>query len=127
MPEAFAIRLNQVSKTYRLYGSQRDQLIDVLGLRRLGIRPSKPAKEFSALSDICLEVPRGQRVGIVGRNGAGKTTLLKLICGNFAPTRGEVHVNGTVQALLTMGLGFHPDYTGRENVVASLQYNGLTA
>jgi len=96
-----------------------------LGLQRFGIKTRTPSRQFSALNNITLEVPRGHRIGIVGRNGAGKTTLLKLICGNFAPTSGEVEVNGTVQALMSVGLGFHPDYTGRENVEASLQYNGL--
>lgn len=120
-----AIRIQNVSKIYRLHGSQSDQLIDVLGLQRFGFKTKTPAKEFAALSDISLDVPRGHRIGIVGRNGAGKTTLLKLICGNFAPTQGEVEVNGTVQALMNIGLGFHPEYTGRENVEASLQYNGL--
>jgi lipopolysaccharide transport system ATP-binding protein len=125
MHEPLAIRLQNVSKIYKLHGSQRDQLIDVLGLQRFGIKTKTPFKEFSALSDISLEVPRGHRIGIVGRNGAGKTTLLKLICGNFAPTSGDVEVNGTVQALMDIGLGFHPEYTGRENVEASLQYNGI--
>lgn len=123
--ESLAIRLSNVSKTYRLHGSQRDQLIDVLGLQRLGFKTKTPTKEFSALMDISLDVPRGHRIGIVGRNGAGKTTLLKLICGNFAPTSGTVAVNGTVQALMNVGLGFHPEYTGRDNVAAALQYNGL--
>lgn len=126
MPDDPAIRLDHVSKVYRLYGSQRQQLFDVLGLSRFSSRNAQPVREFSALSDVSLVVPRGHRVGIVGRNGAGKTTLLKLICGNFAPTSGEVTVNGAVQALLGIGLGFHPDYTGRENVHASLQYNGLS-
>lgn len=125
MPNPLAIRFQGVSKIYRLHGSQSDQLIDVLGLKRFGFRTRTPAREFAALSDISLEVPRGHRIGIVGRNGAGKTTLLKLICGNFAATQGEVEVNGTVQALMNIGLGFHPEYTGRENVEASLQYNGL--
>lgn len=125
MREPLAIRLQNVSKIYKLHGSQSDQLVDVLGLQRFGIKTKTPFKEFSALSDISLEVPRGHRIGIVGRNGAGKTTLLKLICGNFAPTSGKVEVNGTVQALMNIGLGFHPEYTGRENVEASLQYNGL--
>lgn len=125
MHEPLAIRLQNVSKIYKLHGSQSDQLIDVLGLQRFGIKTKTPSKEFAALTDISLEVPRGHRVGIVGRNGAGKTTLLKLICGNFAPTSGEVEVNGTVQALMNIGLGFHPEYTGRENVESSLQYNGL--
>lgn len=125
MREALAIRLQNVSKIYKLHGSQSDQLIDVMGLQRLGFKTKTPSKEFVALSDVSLEVPRGHRIGIVGRNGAGKTTLLKLICGNFAPTLGEVEVNGTVQALMNIGLGFHPEYTGRQNVEASLQYNGL--
>jgi lipopolysaccharide transport system ATP-binding protein len=124
-PDGLAIRLSNVSKIYRLHGSQADQLIDVLGLQKFGIKPKKPAKEFSALSNISLEVPRGHRIGIVGRNGAGKTTLLKLICGNFSPTQGDIEVNGHVQALMSVGLGFHPEYTGRENVAAALQYNGL--
>jgi lipopolysaccharide transport system ATP-binding protein len=121
-----AIILRNVSKVYRLHGSQSDQLIEVLGLKRLGFRTKSPHTEFSALSNISLEVPRGHRVGIIGRNGAGKTTLLKLICGNFAPTSGEVLVQGTVQALMSMGLGFHPEYTGRQNAESSLQYNGLS-
>ncbi len=125
MREPFAIRLQNVSKIYKLHGSQSDQLIDVLRLQRFGFRTKTPAKEFAALSNITLDVPRGHRIGIVGRNGAGKTTLLKLICGNFSSTSGEVEVNGTVQALMNIGLGFHPEYTGRENVEASLQYNGL--
>jgi lipopolysaccharide transport system ATP-binding protein len=124
-PDALAIRLKNVSKIYRLHGSQGDQLIDVLGLRKIGLNPRTPAKEFSALSNVSLEVPKGHRIGIVGRNGAGKTTLLKLICGNFSPSQGEVEVNGHVQALMSVGLGFHPEYTGRENVAAALQYNGL--
>jgi len=125
MHEPLAIRLNDVSKIYSLHGSQRDQLISVLGLNRFGFKTSTPVKEFAALHGISLDVPRGHRIGIIGRNGAGKTTLLKLICGNFAPTQGEVEVNGNVQALMNVGLGFHPEYTGRENVDASLQYNGL--
>lgn len=125
MPDSLAISLREVSKVYRLHGSQRDQLVDVLGLQRFGFKTRTPAKEFFALSNISLEVPRGHRIGIVGRNGAGKTTLLKLICGNFSPTQGEIEVNGKVQALMNVGLGFHPEFTGRENVEASLLYNGL--
>jgi lipopolysaccharide transport system ATP-binding protein len=126
MHEPLAIRLRQLSKTYRLYGSQREQLFDLLGLARLGLVRQKPIKEFRALDDVSLDVPRGHRIGVVGRNGAGKTTLLKLICGNFAPTSGEIEVRGTVQALFGMGLGFHPEFTGIENIRSSLQYNGLS-
>jgi lipopolysaccharide transport system ATP-binding protein len=123
--DPLAIRLQNVSKVYRLHGSQSDQLIDVLGLHRFGFKTRTAVREFAALSDVSLAVPRGHRIGIIGRNGAGKTTLLKLICGNFTPTSGEVEVNGTVQALMNIGMGFHPEYTGRENVESSLQYNGL--
>lgn len=127
MSDRLAIELKNVTKTYGLYGSQYEQLMDVFGLNRLGFGRRKPVKQFAALDDVSLRVRRGHRIGIVGRNGAGKTTLLKLICGNFAPTSGTVHVEGDVQALLHIGLGFHPDFTGLENVKASLQYNGLDA
>lgn len=123
--EQFAIKFEAVSKIYKLYGSQGDQLIDVLGLQRFGFRTRQEPKIFPALSDISISVPRGHRIGIIGRNGAGKTTLLKLVCGNFSPSHGSVSVNGEVQALMAAGLGFHPEHTGRENVEASLQYNGL--
>lgn len=125
MHEKLAIHLDDVSKVYKLHGSHRDQLVDVLRLQRLGFRIRNPVREHVALSHITLSVPRGHRMGIVGRNGAGKTTLLKLLCGNFTPTSGLIEVSGAVQALMNVGLGFHPEYTGKENVAASLQYNGL--
>jgi lipopolysaccharide transport system ATP-binding protein len=120
-----AISLRNVHKSYKLFGSQRDQFVSALGLERFGLKPKNPVREFDALTDVSLEVPKGQRIGIIGRNGAGKTTLLKLISGNFAPTMGSVQVNGNVQALMSIGLGFHPEYTGIENIKASLQYSGL--
>lgn len=126
MPEQPAIQFRDVSKIYRLFGSQRDQLIHVLGLDRIGLRTKSPVREFPALKGINLDVPRGHRIGVVGRNGAGKTTLLKLVSGNFSPTTGSVSVTGMVQALMTSGAGFHPEYTGRENVLGALQYNGLS-
>ncbi len=126
MHKLAAIRFTNVSKVYKLHGSKVEQLIDALGLYRLGIKTKLPSKEFVALNGISLEVPRGRRVGIVGRNGAGKTTLLKLICGNHSPSFGDIEVNGLVQALMNVGLGFHPEFTGRENIESSLLYNGLT-
>ncbi len=126
MPNS-AIKLDNVSKTYMLHGSQGDQLIEVLGLKKFGFRPKTKPQEFHALKNISLDIKKGQRIGLVGRNGAGKTTLLKLVCGNFAPTQGAVEVEGKIQALMNIGIGFHPDYTGRENVKASLMYNGLDA
>ncbi|WP_422022687.1 ABC transporter ATP-binding protein [Pyruvatibacter mobilis] len=125
MPNNVAVRFDDVSKIYRLHGSQKDQFIDALNLGRFGFRPRTPASEFSALSNVSWQVNKGERVGIVGRNGAGKTTLLKLVCGNFAPTKGNVEVNGAVQALMSVGVGFHPDFTGRENLESTLNYNGL--
>src|SRR4030095_9453971 len=78
------------------------------------------------LDDITLEVWRGQSLGIVGENGAGKSTLLKIIAGVVRPTRGTVKIGGRVGALLELGSGFHPDYTGRENIYLSSALMGLS-
>ncbi len=118
-----AISFKNVTKRYRLGGGPKEQLLEAFGLAR---RRNSEAREFLALDDVSFELGRGERLGLVGRNGAGKTTLLKLISGNFKPTSGSVTVNGSVQALMTMGQGFHPDYSGRENIKASLHYNGLS-
>jgi lipopolysaccharide transport system ATP-binding protein len=126
MRDDVAVRLEGVTKIYRLYHSQRDQLLEVLGLNRLPFMRIQPAKEFRAIDDVSFEVPRGGRLAIIGRNGAGKTTLLKLISGNFSPTAGAVKIGGTVQALMGTGLGFHPEFSGRANIKASLQFNGLS-
>jgi lipopolysaccharide transport system ATP-binding protein len=120
-----AIVLNSIAKVYRLYDSPSEQALDVFGLSRLRFWRKPKYHDRAALEDISLVVRRGERIGIIGRNGAGKTTLLKLITGNFAPTRGTVVVNGSVQALINIGLGFHPEFTGYENIRASLVYNGL--
>ena len=121
-----AVQLANVSKIYKLYGSPRSQLLDQSGLYRLAFwRPKPTFREFHALHDVNITIGKGERVGIVGRNGAGKTTLLKLITGNFAPTSGTVDVRGSVQALMQLGVGFHPDFSGYENIKAALNYNGL--
>ena len=120
-----AIAFESVSKRYRLAGSPRQLLFEAAGLSRF-FGGKGQAEDFFALDEVTFAVSRGQRVGLIGRNGAGKTTLLKLIAGNYRATSGSVRVNGSVQALMTLGQGFHPDYSGRDNIRASLQYNGLS-
>jgi len=120
-----AVVLDGVAKIYRLYDSPSEQALDVFGLSRLRFWRKPKYHDRAALDDVSLVVRRGERVGIIGRNGAGKTTLLKLITGNFTPTRGTVVVNGSVQALINIGLGFRPEFTGYDNIRASLVYNGL--
>jgi lipopolysaccharide transport system ATP-binding protein len=125
MPDATAILVRDLHKTYRLYASLKEQALDVLGLSWLRFWRPPVYTEFPALNGVSITVKRGERLGVVGRNGAGKTTLLKLITGNFAPSRGQIVVNGKVQALMNVGLGFHPEFTGYENVRSSLAYSGL--
>jgi lipopolysaccharide transport system ATP-binding protein len=123
--ERSAIVFEAVTKRYRLSGGARAKLLDAFGLSRF-VSMKKEQQDFLALDDVSFQLERGRRMGLIGRNGAGKTTLLKLISGNFRPSAGRVEVSGSVQALMTMGQGFHPDYTGRENIHASLHYNGLS-
>jgi len=116
MPDAVpAISLRHVTKSYRLFGSQRAQLMEVLGLHGL-MRRRAEHREFRALSDVSLEVARGARVGIVGRNGAGKSTLLKVISRVLPPTSGRLEVQGHVAPILELGTGFDFELTGQENV-----------
>jgi lipopolysaccharide transport system ATP-binding protein len=122
-----AIRLRDVRKVYRLYPSVADQAIDVLGLSPVFFWRRHRYREFSALNGVNLTVARGERIGILGRNGAGKSTLLKLITGNFQPTEGTVAINGRVQALMSVGLGFHPEFSGYDNIRSSLLYNELSS
>ncbi len=127
MSEEFAVRLKDVAKMYRIYDGRNDRLIDALGLSRFMPRGRRPAaREFWALRGVDLELRKGERLGVIGRNGAGKSTLLKLITQNVATTEGTVEVNGQVQALLDAGAGFHPEFTGYENIRASLTYQGMS-
>lgn len=126
MPDAMAIRMAGVAKMYKIFPSRVDNFLDAIGLPRWGWRGRKRYKEFWALKGIDLDLPVGSRTGILGRNGAGKSTLLKLITGNIPATEGTVEVNGKIQALLDAGAGFHPEFTGYENIHASLTYQGLT-
>lgn len=114
-----AIAVDGIGKCYQIYARPRDRLIEALVprlQRALGLTPSRFFQEGWALRDASFRVARGETVGIVGRNGSGKSTLLQMICGTLAPTRGSARVSGRVAALLELGSGFNPEYTGRENV-----------
>lgn len=121
-----AIHLENLGKMYKLYVRQRDKMTDALGINRLLFWRQNLYREFWALRELDLKVKSGERLGIIGRNGAGKSTLLKIICGNTLPTEGECQVHGRVQALLELGTGFHPEFTGRQNIHASLAFHALT-
>jgi lipopolysaccharide transport system ATP-binding protein len=125
MSERNAIKLTQIGKMYKMYPSRIDNVMDAFGLSWLTPRRRRRTKDFWALRGVDLEVKAGTRLGIIGRNGAGKSTLLKLMTLNKIPTEGKLEVNGQVQALLEAGAGFHPEFTGYENIRASLTYQGL--
>lgn len=116
-----AIRVENVSKMYRLFDSRGDRLKEALN--PFGKRYHRP---FWALRDIDLEVPRGQTVGILGMNGSGKSTLLQIIAGVLSPTTGRVVMEGRLAALLELGAGFNQDLSGRENVIMNSTIMGLS-
>ncbi|NEZ54622.1 ABC transporter ATP-binding protein [Leptolyngbyaceae cyanobacterium CCMR0082] len=120
MADNISISLENVSKVFKRYQRPADRLKEIL-------LPGKTyAKEFWALRDISLEILRGETWGIIGRNGAGKSTLLKIIAGTLQPTSGIVQVNGRVSALLELGSGFNPEFTGRQNVFFNGRLLGLS-
>lgn len=115
-----AIRLRGVGKSFNIYNSPADRLKQMLWRGR-----HRFYDLFHALHAIDMEVGRGETVGIVGRNGSGKSTLLQIIAGTLAPSGGSVEVNGRVAALLELGTGFNPEFTGRENVFLNAAILGL--
>jgi len=120
MGEEIAISLQDISKCFKRYTHPVDRLKEIL-------LPHKSyAQEFWALRDINLEIPKGQTVGIVGRNGSGKSTLLQIIAGTLTPTTGEKIVKGRISALLELGSGFNPEFTGRQNVFFNGRLLGLS-
>ena len=124
-----AIRVTNLSKVYQVYDRPGDRLKQSV-LPRLqknfGLAPRKYYREFWALKEVSFEVRKGETVGIIGRNGSGKSTLLKIICGTIYPTVGQVETNGRVAALLELGSGFNPEFTGRDNVFLSAAICGCT-
>ncbi|SFD26383.1 ABC transporter ATP-binding protein [Clostridium uliginosum] len=122
-----AIEINSLGKMYKLFDKTSDRIADVFDINKFKFwDKSVKYREFWALRDINLEVNKGERIGIIGRNGAGKSTLLKIITGSINPTEGRIKVNGKIQALLQLGTGFHPEFTGLENIRTSLSYNGIS-
>jgi lipopolysaccharide transport system ATP-binding protein len=117
------IRAVDLKKVYRLYTRPSYRFRDMFGL--LGDKPNAYT-EHAALAGVTLSIRRGEKVAIIGRNGAGKSTLLKLVTGVVEPSSGILEVGGRFQALLQIGTGFHPDFTGRENVIAYFAQLGLS-
>lgn len=143
MPD-IAIRVQTLSKCYHIYDTPRDRLKQFVvpnlcraipALRRFFSTPYSPLstshpptfyKEFWALKDVSFEIKKGETVGIVGKNGAGKSTLLQMLTGTLNPTSGTIQINGRLAALLELGSGFNPEFTGRENVYMNATVLGLS-
>jgi len=118
---ATVIELKRIGKVYRVYNRQIDRIRDALfPASRVQYR------KYHALVDVSLQVEQGQTVGIIGRNGSGKSTLLQVICGILQPSTGQLEVRGRISALLELGAGFNPEFTGRENVYFNGSILGLS-
>jgi len=113
------IRVRDLSKVYRVYDRPWDRLRELLS-RRPRHRP------FAALSEVSFDLPAGEGLGIIGENGAGKSTLLKILAGIVAPSGGTLEVRGKVASILELGSGFHPEFTGRQNIVLNAAMLGLS-
>ena len=118
--QAITIQAQHLSKTYMLYDRPRDRLFQFFLRGR-----KKLFSEVAALNDVSLTIRKGETVGIIGRNGSGKSTLLQMICGILTPSGGALEVNGRISALLELGAGFNPEFTGRENVFLNGAILGL--
>lgn len=129
MPSDIVIKAENLSKCYQIYDQPRDRLKQFV-LPRLqglvGLPPKNFYQEFWAVKDVSFEVKKGEAVGIIGRNGSGKSTLLQMITGVLSPTSGVVSTQGRIAALLELGSGFNPNFTGRENVYLNGALLGFT-
>jgi lipopolysaccharide transport system ATP-binding protein len=129
MCSELAVKVENVSKCYQVYEHPKDRLKQFARSQLhniVGMPPKKYFREFWALRNVTLEIKKGEVVGIIGTNGSGKSTLLQIICGTLRPTSGRLTVNGRVAALLELGSGFNPEFTGRENVYMNASVLGLT-
>lgn len=116
-----AIKVERLSKCFHIYDKPRDRLLQMLSHGR-----KQFFREFWALHDVSFIIKKGETVGIVGRNGSGKSTLLQIICGTLTPSFGQVQTMGRVAALLELGSGFNPEFSGRENVYLNAAVLGLS-
>lgn len=129
MTQTIAVSVQHVSKCYQMYTAPSDRLKQFVYPRVkniLGLPQTKYFQEFWSLKNISFELNRGETLGIIGRNGSGKSTLLQIICGTLTPTEGSVRTHGRVAALLELGSGFNPEFTGRENIYLNAAVLGLT-
>lgn len=120
MSSDLSIKVQNLCKCYQIYSNPRDRLLQMLmrGHRQF-------YREFWALKNVSFEIQKGETLGIIGRNGCGKSTLLQMICGTLNPTSGSIQTNGRIAALLELGSGFNPEFTGRENIFMNAAVLGL--
>lgn len=115
------IEVNELSKTYPLYKNRKDKVREILSLDGKSYHTN-----FCALQNISFSVEKGECVGIIGVNGSGKSTLLKIITGVIAPSSGKINIQGKISALLELGAGFNPEYTGMENIYLNSMLMGYS-
>ncbi|HIP60125.1 MAG TPA: ABC transporter ATP-binding protein, partial [Campylobacterales bacterium] len=108
------LEVHNISKSFKDYKSEFMRVLSWFGAK------ADIKAEHQILDDISFTISQGEAIGIIGQNGAGKSTLLKIITGTLKPSRGRVHVNGRVSAILELGMGFHPELTGRQNTYNTL-------
>lgn len=120
MSSEAAIQVRNLSKCYHIYEKPHDRILQALIRNR-----KKYYREFWALKDVSFNVNKGETIGIIGRNGSGKSTLLQMICGTLTPTEGKIVTKGRIAALLELGSGFNPEFTGQENVYMNASILGL--
>ncbi len=129
MSSDISIKVENLSKCYHIYDQPHDRLKQFIvpRLQQLSGQPSKQYfHAFWALNNVSFEVKRGETIGIIGRNGSGKSTLLQMICGTLNPTSGNIQTQGRIAALLELGSGFNPEFSGRENVYMNGTVLGLS-
>lgn len=130
MSSEIAIDVQNLSKCYQIYEKPRDRLkqfILPIFYRAIGKSQKNYFREFWALHDVSFKIQKGETLGVIGRNGSGKSTLLQLICGILNPSNGNLKINGRVAALLELGSGFNPEFTGKENIYLNANILGLSA